>query len=109
MSELRAVLAESFHTHNEETLITEIYKLQAENKALKEKDLEIIDSYKIKSKKVNLLIEKVDELEAENKTLKESRYELLEAYKEHRWDMCRLGVREELIEEAESQKKKESK
>jgi len=35
MSELRAVLAESFHTHNEETLITEIYKLQAENKALK--------------------------------------------------------------------------
>jgi len=35
MSELRTVLAESFHTHNEETLITEIYKLQAENKALK--------------------------------------------------------------------------
>ena len=44
---------------------------------------------------------------AENKALKESRDELLEAYKEHRWDMCRLGVNEELIQRAQALKEKE--
>lgn len=60
-------------------------------------------------------------LETENKALKEKRYdirlknveesrdELLEAYKQHRLEACRLGVREELIRKAESQKEKESK
>ena len=48
--------------------------------------------------------DELERLRAENKALKASRDELLEVYKEHRWDMCRLGVDEDLIKKVESQK-----
>ena len=64
----------------------EIKQLQAENKALKEtldKTTDLVVDYQERLVKVE-----------------ESRDELLEAYKKHRWDMCRLGVKEELIKKA---------
>lgn len=69
-------------------------KLQDENKALKE-----IESHTFVENEC---------LIKENKALKDSRDDLLEAYKEHRWDMCRLGVKEELIQKAQALKEKEA-
>ncbi len=62
-------------------------KAQIENKALRENNRYYID--------------KVFAIE-------QSRDELLEVYKEHRWDMCRLGVDEDLIKKVESQKNGET-
>lgn len=79
-----------------------INELEAENKALKE----TAEIFNIESE---LRADKITEQAMEISALKESRNELLEEYKKHRWDACRLGVNEELIQKAEALKEKGAK
>jgi len=102
MSELKAVLAESIHTHNEETLITEIYKLQAENKALKEKRYDI---------KLMIRLKKIEESRDELLTFLiriKSDSNWPDWAFDHRDDEIQEGELEEHIKKAEALKEKEA-
>ena len=56
----------------------------------------------IHGKTIDIVIDLYHRLEKVEK----SRDELLEEYKKHRWNMCRLGVDENIIQKAESLKDK---